>query len=199
MSSRKKRDQNNTNGSNRNLDGHRLRDVEKAKVLGKYLAVQDKEQKKAAESKKTGRESYLDSVEKQIEQVRSGKLGGDKGRLNAEYVESKEQAEERTRLAVMKMSKQSSEEVERAASSSSKEVSASESSEDVDQASTNSSDDDADQNKKEEAGPSFFGWDEDEDDEDDDEEDGNDIDDGVIAVASGPDVVHSGKGKGRAT
>ncbi len=192
MSSRKKRDQNQTaNGSNRNLDGRRIRDVEKAKQIGAALAKAEGEEARLAKEKRIAREEYLAGIEKQLEQVRSGKAGGDRGRLDAEYVEGKEQAEERTRADVIKNA--------RTGNGTSKQQAAHENGAGTTASSSGSRMESVAVRKVEEEAPRpLWGFDEDEDSEDDEDGEGDDEDE-PVAVAPMPEAAYTGKGKARAT
>ncbi|KAK5174982.1 uncharacterized protein LTR77_000118 [Saxophila tyrrhenica] len=191
MSSRKKRDQNqNTNGSNRNLDGRRLRVVDEVRNVSKFMAGQKGEAERAEAEKKSAREAYYDKMTKQLELVGSGKFGGDKGKLDEEYVESKKQAEEQTQLAVRNYyAKQNNEEAERkekSASKTSKEDNASDSGVEVESASAGPSEKAVAQRVEAAAAVSLWGWDEDEDDSEDEAE---------AYTAPMPETAFIGKGK----
>lgn len=194
MSSRKKRDNQNVNGSSRNLQGHRLRVVAEAKRVTEALAKHDKEAKKEDAEKEKKRQEQIDSLENTIEQMKAGKLGGDKGRIKAEYVESKDLAEQQTRAAVLanysvkpsaaddevlgdapKLHKTGSESSLEAANTGSEndedEESSASSEEVIREASTAAAvteSSSTSRNHIAQAGPAFYGWD---DDDDDDEED----------------------------
>ena len=76
MSSRKNRNQQQTmNGSNRNLDGRRLRTVEEAKRLAEYLAVKPEMDKKEKEERKRRWEAVVEAAERREEEIKSGKAG----------------------------------------------------------------------------------------------------------------------------
>lgn len=96
MSSKKKRAQGENNGSNRNLDGRRLRTVNEAKALAEYLAMKPEMDKKQREERKRRWESVLDMTEQREEELRDGS----KGKVDGTWVEDKEEAEDRTRDAV---------------------------------------------------------------------------------------------------
>ena len=96
MSSKKKRAQGENNGSNRNLDGRRLRTVNEAKALAEYLAIKPEMDKKQREERKRRWESVLDMTEQREEELRDGS----KGKVDGTWVEDKEEAEDRTRDAV---------------------------------------------------------------------------------------------------
>ncbi|KAF2172005.1 hypothetical protein M409DRAFT_50605 [Zasmidium cellare ATCC 36951] len=187
MSSRKNRQNQNVNGSNRNLDGRRLRTVDEAKKLAEYLAVKPEMEKKEREERKKRWEAVVEASERREEEIRSGKGGANQGRLNAEYVESKEEAENKTREAVLKAMREGLLQSERTGSESSENVEEDDS-EGEEEESSDSSDD-----PKAEAstGSKFFGWDEDEDEDDDDDESEED-------EQAEPVPSYEGKGKGRA-
>lgn len=173
MSSRKNRSQNqNPNGSNRNLDGRRLRTVAVVKLLAEHIAKQDDEEKKQKEGRKKKLQGDMDRADTQMEQIKSGKLGVGQGRLDAEYVESKELAEEKTREAVINVMKQSMIGIERTGSESSMEEEGDESSSDGDEmeGTSSGSSEDAKPEMLQNSGLSFHGWDEDESSEDEADE-----------------------------
>lgn len=182
MSSRKNRqNQENVNGSNRNLDGRRLRTVDEAKRLAEYLAIKPEMERKEKEERKKRWEEVVQAAERREEEIRSGKTGANQGRLDADYVESKELAEEKTREAVLKAMREG---MLRTGSESESDVGSDGSKDDVGEESSGSSED-AKPDEEQSAGMRFFGWDEDEDDENDDEE-------------SAATAVYEGKGKGKA-
>ncbi|TKA76393.1 hypothetical protein B0A49_04292, partial [Cryomyces minteri] len=100
MSSRKKRGEADT-GSNRNLDGRRLRTVTEAKALAEYLALKPEMEKKEKEERRKRWEMVVQAAEEREEEVRSGRAGGGKGRLDGKWVEAKEEVESKTREAVV--------------------------------------------------------------------------------------------------
>ncbi|KAI9681391.1 MAG: hypothetical protein M1817_002674 [Caeruleum heppii] len=97
MSSRKKRNQGENNGSNRNLDGRRLRTVTEAKALAEYLALKPEMERKEQAARRKHWEQTLEMVERREEEVKSGS----KGKVDGKWVEDKEEAAERTREAVL--------------------------------------------------------------------------------------------------
>jgi hypothetical protein len=192
MSSRKSRNQQdrNPNGSNRNLDGRRLRTVAAAKLLADHLASKSDDEKKEKEARRQRWEDNIEAADKKMEQIKSGRMGSGQGRLDAEYVESKEAAEEKTREAVINAMKAGMVGLERTGSESSMEVDDDASGdEDVEEGSSGSSDD-VHPDKPEASAPSFFGWDE-EDEDDEDDEDGDED--------PGPEPTYEGKGKAKVT
>ena len=100
MSSRKNKTNANPNGSNRNLDGRRMRTVDEAKRLAEYLAIKPEMETREKEERRKRWESIVEAAEKREEDILKGKAGAGQGRLDAGYVESKAEAEERMREAV---------------------------------------------------------------------------------------------------
>ena len=193
MSSRKNRHQQNQNpnGSNRNLDGRRLRTVDAAKRLAEYLATKPEMEAREREEQKKRWEQDVERAEKKQEEIRSGKMGSGQGRLDAEYVESKELAEEKTREAVQKAMREGMLDLGRTGSESSMNVEDAESADEAEEDSSGSSED-AKVEKKQDSGPTYYGWDDEEDD--DSEEDGEAED-----VTSETQTAYEGRGKGKAT
>ncbi|KAI9865584.1 MAG: hypothetical protein M1824_002325 [Vezdaea acicularis] len=97
MSSKRKRNQGENNGSNRNLDGRRLRTVHEAKALAEYLAVKPEMDKKEKEARRKRWEQVMELAERKEAEVKSGS----KGKVDGQWVEDKEEAGERTREAVL--------------------------------------------------------------------------------------------------
>lgn len=97
MSSKKKRNQGEANSSSRNLDGRRLRTVTEAKALAEYLAIKPEMERKEKEKRRERWQEIVDTAEKREEEIRNG----GKGRLDGKWVEDKEEANERTRDAVL--------------------------------------------------------------------------------------------------
>lgn len=177
MSSRKKNNANAT-GSNRNLDGRRLRTVDEAKRLAEYLAMKPEMERKEKEERKKRLEGVVEAAERQEQAIRRGEEGG--ARLDAEFVESKEAAEAKTREAVEKAMREGM--LVRTGSETEEE--------DVQEGDSEGSSGDA----KGEAstGGKFFGWDdEDSSDEDEDMEEDKE-------VVEAPALAYEGKGKAKA-
>ena len=110
MSSRKKRNNTDPNGSNRNLDGRRLRTITEAKNLAAYLATKPDMDRKEKEERRKRWETVVEMAEKKEDDMRKG-IGSDGRRrgLSDEWVESKEEVGEGVRNAVaaaMKMAAQ---------------------------------------------------------------------------------------------
>jgi replication stress response regulator SDE2 len=96
MSSKRKRNQGEDNGSSRNLDGRRLRTVNEAKALAEYLAIKPEMAKKEKEERRKRWEQVVELAERREEEIKSG----NKGKVDGKWVEDKEEANERTREAV---------------------------------------------------------------------------------------------------
>lgn len=186
MSSRKKRSQGENNGSNRNLDGRRLRTVTEAKALAEYLALKPEMEKKEKEERRRRLEQVIEMTERKEEEIRSG----GKARLDGKWVEAKEEAEGKTREAVL-------------AALRAGDIRDTLGQKESDASGSGSGDSEGSESNLEEAGSAakstgaagssrtFFGWDEEEDDMSDDEEDDSDDDDAAEAPVEG-------KGKGKA-
>ncbi|ERF70285.1 hypothetical protein EPUS_06326 [Endocarpon pusillum Z07020] len=104
MSSRKRKnalasDPNAGVGSNRNLDGRRLRSITEAKNLAEYLATKPEMERREKEERRRRWEAVVEGAERREEEMRKGKRG--KG-LSEEWLEEREDAGERTREAVRK-------------------------------------------------------------------------------------------------
>ncbi|MCJ1353112.1 MAG: hypothetical protein MMC33_003097 [Icmadophila ericetorum] len=101
MSSKRKKNQGENNGSNRNLDGRRLRTVTEAKALAEYLALKPEMEKKEKEARRKRWEQVVEMAERREEEIRTGV----KGRVDGKWAEDKEEAGERTREAVLRAMK----------------------------------------------------------------------------------------------
>ena len=97
MSSKRKNNQGDSNSSNRNLDGRRLRTVNEAKALAEYLALKPEMEKKEKESRRARWEKVVALAERRAEEIRSGS----KGKVDSKWVEDKEEAGDRAREAVL--------------------------------------------------------------------------------------------------
>ncbi|RKU43867.1 hypothetical protein DL546_004460 [Coniochaeta pulveracea] len=97
--SKKKRggNQGDENGSSRNLDGRRIRTVNEAKALAEYLAIKPEMEKKEKERRRARWEQIVEATERKQDEIRHGK----KGYVDGKWVEDKEEANERTREAVL--------------------------------------------------------------------------------------------------
>jgi len=98
MSSKRKRNQGENNGSNRNLDGRRLRTVSEAKALAEYLAVKPEMDRKEKEERRRRWEAVVELAERRQEEVRTG---GGKSKLDGQWIEDKEEMSEKAREAVI--------------------------------------------------------------------------------------------------
>ncbi|KYK55745.1 hypothetical protein DCS_07709 [Drechmeria coniospora] len=100
MSSRKKKNQDD-HASSRNLDGRRLRTVTEAKALAEYLAIKPDMEKKEKDRRRQRWEQIVQVSETKEAEIRDGT----KGRLDGKWVEDKEEANEKTREAVLAVMK----------------------------------------------------------------------------------------------
>jgi hypothetical protein len=202
MSSKRKRNQGDDNGSSRNLDGRRLRTVNEAKALAEYLAIKPEMAKKDKEERKKRWEQVLELADRREEEIRTGS----KSKVDGKWVEDKEEAGERTReavLAAMKaggykdnlMAAESSSEDEEMGGSSSKGT---------------TPPSDREVAKPKEQAKKFFGFDEDDEfmsSDEDEEEDGKMEDiaeeeepaEEVVKEPTPPPVPTKSKGKGKVT
>ncbi|KAH8701684.1 telomere stability and silencing-domain-containing protein [Talaromyces proteolyticus] len=98
MSSKRKGNQGENNGSNRNLDGRRLRTVNEAKALAEYLAVKPEMDKKEKEERRQRWEAIVEMAAKRTDEIKNG---GGKSRLDGQWVEDKEEMSEKAREAVL--------------------------------------------------------------------------------------------------
>ena len=96
MSSKRKKAQGENNGSNRNLEGRRLRTVNEAKALAEYLALKPEMDKKEKEEKRKRWQQVIELTERREEELRNGS----RGKVDGNWVEEKEEAGEKTRIAV---------------------------------------------------------------------------------------------------
>ncbi|KAI1381498.1 telomere stability and silencing-domain-containing protein [Hypoxylon crocopeplum] len=97
MSSKKKRNRGDENGSSRNLDGRRLRTVNEAKALAEYLAIKPEMEQKEKEKRRARWQQIVDAADEREHEIKNST----KGRLDGKWVEDKEEASERTREAVL--------------------------------------------------------------------------------------------------
>jgi Silencing defective 2 N-terminal ubiquitin domain len=102
MSSKRKRNQEENNGSNRNLDGRRLRTISEAKALAEYLAVKPEMDRKEKEERRRRWEAVVESAERRQEALRTA---GGKNRLDGQWMEDKNEMSEKARDAVLKAMK----------------------------------------------------------------------------------------------
>ena len=99
MSSRKKRNAGEQNGSNRNLDGRRLRTITEAKNLAEYLALKPEMDAKQREERKKRWQTVIDAAERKEDELKRGAKG--KG-LSEEWIDDRDDIAERAREAVRK-------------------------------------------------------------------------------------------------
>lgn len=189
MSSRKNRDRN-ADGSNRNLDGRRLRTVDEAKKLADYLATKPEMEKRERDEKRKRWEAVVEAAERKEEEIRSGRGGNGSGRLDAKYVESKEEAERLTREAMLESMREDNVEPARTGSESSEDRKDNEDDRTGSSEGSSASPGPAVQAK---TAPIFFGWDDDELSEDDEDES---VEEPVTPGEGLPAI--SGKGKAKA-
>ncbi|EEQ30386.1 hypothetical protein McanMca71_002282 [Microsporum canis] len=98
MSSRRKGNQDTNTGSNRNLDGRRLRTVKEAKALAEYLALKPEMDRKEKEARKRRWEAAVAAAEKKEQEIRNGE---GKGKVDGAWMEDKEEMSEKAREAVL--------------------------------------------------------------------------------------------------
>lgn len=192
MSSRKnKNQQRDVNGSNRNLDGRRLRTITEAKNLAEYLAVKPEMDRKEKEEKRQRWESIVEAAEKRESEIKRGKGNA---RVDGEWVEAKEEVENKTRdavLAAMKAGLIGKENERTGSESSASAEEEADSDEEVEASGSGSASSEDDKSAKPAQTRTFFGWDEDDEDMSDEEDE-----DQVEVVAAQP--TYKGKGKGKA-
>ncbi|TGJ87080.1 hypothetical protein E0Z10_g1679 [Xylaria hypoxylon] len=97
MSSKKKRNQGDENGSSRNLDGRRIRTINEAKALAEYLAIKPEMEQKEKEKRRERWQQIVAAAEEKEHEIKHST----KGRISGKWVEDKEEAGERTRDAVL--------------------------------------------------------------------------------------------------
>ncbi|KAI1753741.1 telomere stability and silencing-domain-containing protein [Xylaria castorea] len=97
MSSKKKKNQGDENGSSRNLDGRRIRTINEAKALAEYLAIKPDMEQKEKEKRRERWQQIVDAAEEKEHEIKNNT----KGRVSGKWVEDKEEAGERTREAVL--------------------------------------------------------------------------------------------------
>lgn len=102
MSSKRKGQQGENNGSNRNLDGRRLRTVNEAKALAEYLALKPDMNNKEKEARRKRWEMVVEAAERREEELRRGE---GKGKVDGAWMEDKEEIGERARDAVARAMK----------------------------------------------------------------------------------------------
>ncbi|KAJ5476697.1 hypothetical protein N7475_002426 [Penicillium sp. IBT 31633x] len=102
MSSKRKRNQGDSNGSSRNLDGRRLRTVNEAKALAEYLAVKPEMDKKEKEERQRRWQAVVEMAEKRQDELKNGN-GNQK--LDGQWMEDREEMSEKAREAVLQAMK----------------------------------------------------------------------------------------------
>ncbi|KAL2009765.1 hypothetical protein VTN00DRAFT_5572 [Thermoascus crustaceus] len=102
MSSKRKRHQGEDNGSNRNLDGRRLRTVNEAKALAEYLAVKPEMERREKEERRRRWQAVVEAAERREEELKNG---GGKAKLDGQWIEDKEEMNEKAREAVLRAMK----------------------------------------------------------------------------------------------
>lgn len=102
MSSRRKGNRDEDNGSNRNLDGRRIRTVKEAKALAEYLALKPDMDKKEKEARRKRWVMVVEAAERREEELRNG---GGKEKVDGAWMEDKEEVNEKAREAVLRAMK----------------------------------------------------------------------------------------------
>lgn len=97
MSSKRKKNNGDENGSARNLDGRRLRTVNEAKALAEYLAIKPEMEKQEKEKRRERWQQIVDAAEQREHEIKHNT----KSRLDGKWVEDKEEVGERAREAVL--------------------------------------------------------------------------------------------------
>lgn len=97
MSSKRKKNRGDENGSSRNLDGRRLRTVTEAKALAEYLAIKPEMEQKEKERRRERWTAIVEAADRREEEIRNV----NRGRMDGRWVEDKEEASERMRDAVL--------------------------------------------------------------------------------------------------
>ncbi|KAJ5440700.1 hypothetical protein N7491_003106 [Penicillium cf. griseofulvum] len=102
MSSKRKRNQGDNNGSSRNLDGRRLRTVNEAKALAEYLAVKPDMDKKEKEERQRRWQAVVEMAEKRQDELKNG---SGRQMVDGQWMEDREEMSERAREAVLQAMK----------------------------------------------------------------------------------------------
>ncbi|OQE43006.1 hypothetical protein PENCOP_c003G03297 [Penicillium coprophilum] len=102
MSSKRKRNQGDNNGSSRNLDGRRLRTVNEAKALAEYLAVKPEMDKKEKEERQRRWQAVVEMAEKRQDELKNG---NGRQMVDGQWMEDREEMSERARDAVLQAMK----------------------------------------------------------------------------------------------
>lgn len=205
MSSKRKRNQGEDNGSSRNLDGRRLRTVNEAKALAEYLAIKPEMAKKEKVERKKRWEQVLELADRREEEIRTGS----KSKVDGKWVEDKEEAGERTREAVLTAMKAGGYKDNLLAMESSSDDEGEEMGGSSSKGTTPPSDKEV--AKPKEHARKFFGFDEDDEfmsSDEDEQQDGKmkdiaeeeePLEEVVAKEPTPPPVASKGKGKGKVT
>lgn len=102
MSSKRKNNQGDHNSSSRNLDGRRLRTVNEAKALAEYLAVKPEMDKKEKEERRERWQAVVELAEKRQDELKNG---GGKQKIDGQWIDDKEEMNEKAREAVLQAMK----------------------------------------------------------------------------------------------
>lgn len=102
MSSKRKNNQGDQNSSSRNLDGRRLRTVNEAKALAEYLAVKPEMDKKEKAERRERWQTVVELAEKRQDELKSG---GGKQKIDGQWMDDKEEMNEKAREAVLQAMK----------------------------------------------------------------------------------------------
>ncbi|KAJ5168000.1 uncharacterized protein N7482_003594 [Penicillium canariense] len=98
MASKNKRNQGDSNSSSRNLDGRRLRTVNEAKALAEYLAVKPEMDKQEKEERRRRWQAVVELTEKRQDEIKNG---GGKQKIDGQWMDDKEEINEKAREAVL--------------------------------------------------------------------------------------------------
>jgi hypothetical protein len=98
MASKRKRNQGDSNSSSRNLDGRRLRTVNEAKALAEYLAVKPEMDKQEKEERRRRWQAVVEMAEKRQDEIKNG---GGKQKIDGQWMDDKEEMNEKAREAVL--------------------------------------------------------------------------------------------------
>jgi hypothetical protein len=165
MSSRKKKNQGEQNGSSRNLDGRRLRTITEAKALAQYLTVKPEMDKQEKEERRRRWEQVVETAERKQDEI---KRGG-KTRLDGLWMEAKDDATEKTKDAIL--AAMAAGEIDSLLLPNSDSEASDDGSDDSDSDPAPTELPKTEENAKESktTSRSFFGWDEEEESDSDDE------------------------------
>lgn len=97
MSSRRKGKQEDDDGSNRNLDGRRIRTVNEAKALTEYLALKPGMEEKKRKAQLQRWQRAVEAAEKREEELKKGE---GHGKIEGAWIEEKDDVLEKARDAV---------------------------------------------------------------------------------------------------